>query len=263
MKIKPILRLLFYTLIGLSLFFYNCSGEKVVFFEGNNFNEDTNWLFVRANTDYDTYEVIYDKEVLQKLRDDLVLQATKECGGTTPDNCLDLYKNSRRVNSFCYCSWESMSFAFGRLESKFIPAKQKLVSANSIDRYHFVLDSLKKENNVYLLYPKDTTVQFSGQLEFDVKLIDKDQDIFEQEKPLEETFRKVFNKENYKVKADWYLSEVGSPRKLGYHIKVDCDSSFLKYFDVEKLKQHQLFQEMSKHRYSNKEFKIYYYDWNK
>ncbi|WP_338762068.1 hypothetical protein WAF17_16840 [Bernardetia sp. ABR2-2B] len=261
-KKKVLSKTLIYLLVGFSLFFYNCSNHKVDFFEKSNFDEDANWLLVRNNTDYDTYNVIYDKETLLKLCNDLELQATEECGGTTPDNCLSLYKNGERINTFCYCSWELMSFDFGRLEKKFTPAKGKVVTINSIDRHNFVLDSLRKENNIYLLYPKDTTIQFYGQLEFDVKLIDREQDIFEQEKPLEEIFQKVFKQGNYKVKADWYLSEIGTPRKLGYHVKIDCDSSFLKYFDAKKLMQQELFTEMSTYKYSNKEFRIYYYDWN-
>ncbi len=251
-----------YILIG--FLFISCGyfGDKVDLFKKIDFTEDADWLFVKTNTDYDTCGVIYDKDVLIKLHDDLEIKSTKECGGTTPDNCFGLYKNGKRVRSACYCSWIALSYKLGRLEKEFIPAEQKHVIANSMKRHDFILDSLKQIDNIYLLYPKDTTIEFPDQLKFDIKLVDKDQDIFKQEKPIEEEFKRVFKEGRYQVKADYYLFEVGTPGKLGYHIIVDCDSSFLDYYDKSLLIESELFQEMTDYKYLTKEFKISYYQWN-
>ncbi len=255
-------KIITYILIG--FLFVSCGyfGDKVDLFKKIDFTEDADWLFVKTNTDLDSCGVIFNNEILHNLHDDLKLKSTKECGGTTPDNCLTLYKNGKRVRSTCYCSWIALSYKLGRLKKEFIPAELKLVIANSIKRHDFLLDSLKQIDNIYLLYPTDTTIKFPDQLKFDIKLVDKDQDIFKQEKPIEEEFKRIFKNGRYQIKADWYSSEVGTPRKLGYHIIVDCDSSFLDYFDKSLLTESELFQEMTDYKYLTKEFKIRYYQWN-
>jgi len=255
-------KVLTYILIG--VLFVSCGyfGNKVDFFKKVDFTEEADWLFVKTNTDIGTCSVIINKDILLKLQDDLEIKSTKECGGTTPDNCLGLYKNGKRIRSTCYCSWIALSYKFGRLKNEFIPAQLNLISANSIEQHDFLLDSLKQIDNIYLLYPKDTTIEFSDQLKFDIKLVDEDQDIFKQEKPIEEEFKRIFKNGKYRVKADWHSSEVGIPRKLGYHIIVDCDSTFLEYFDSSRLKESDLFQEMTGYKYLTKEFRIRYYEWN-
>lgn len=251
-----------YILIG--FLFLSCGyfGDRVDLFKKIDFTEDADWLFVKTNTDLGTCSVIIDKDILIKLHGDLEIKSTEECDGTTPDNCLGLYKNGKRIRSTCYCSWIALSYKLGRLEKELIPAELKLVTANSIKRHDFLLDSLKQLDNIYLIYPKDTTIEFPDQLKFDIKLVDKDQDIFKQEKPLEEEFKRIFKNGKYQVKADWYSSEVGKPRKLGYHIIIDCDSSFLNYFDKSLLLKSDLFQEMTDYKYLTKEFTIRYYEWN-
>jgi hypothetical protein len=251
-----------YILIG--FLFASCGyfGDEVDFFRKVNIKEDANWLFVNTNMDYDTCSVIFSHKTLKNYYKDLVVKVSKDCGYTTPDNCLTLYKNGKRISNCCYCSWEPLSIDFGQLKKEFIPAELKIVSANSIKRHDFLLDSLKRLDNIYLLYPKDTIIEYPDQLKFDIKLVDKDQDIFKQEKPIEEEFRRIFKNGRYQVKADWYSSEVGTPRKLGYHIIIDCDSSFLGYFDNSKLMGSDLFQEMTDYKYLRKEFKIRYYEWN-
>ena len=237
-------------------------GDKIDFFKDVDFTEEADWLLVKSNTGLDTCGVIFDKDILLKLQGDLEIKYSKECGGTTPDNCLGLYKNGKRIRSTCYCSWITLSYKLGGLKKELIPAELQFVTAKSINRHDLLLDSLKKLENIYLLYPKDTTIEFPDQLKFDIKLVDQDQDMFKQEKPIEEEFKQIFKNGKYQIKADWCSSEGGTPRKLGYHIIVDCDSTFLEYFESSKLEESDLFQEMTDYKYVNKEFKIRYYKWN-
>ncbi len=256
-------KVLAYLLLGFGLTSCGLFADKVDFFNNINFTEEAEWLFVRTNTDHNASEIIYDKETLSKLSKELTIKSTNECAGTTPDNCLALYKNGKQLKSFCYCSWEPYSFDFGQLQSAFIPAALKIITAYSIERHDFVLDSLKKIKNVYLLYPRDTSIVFPNELTFDIKLMNTGQDIFEQEKPIEAEFKKFFKDEKYQVKADWYLSEIGPPKKLGYHIKVDCDSSFIDSYHQSVLLESPLFKDITGFKYSKKHFDIRYYVWNK
>lgn len=238
-------------------------GEKVNFFKGIDFNDKADWILVKSNSDTETYGIISDKELLLKFNRDLKIKLTSECGGTTSDNNIALYKNGKLIKSVSYCSWEPLSYDLGELNKHFKPSSLKMVKAKSINRHNFILDSLKQLDNVYLIYPKDTLINFPNQLKFEIKLVNKGQDIFKQERPIEDKFKCIFPEIKYQVKADFYLSEVGSPRKLGYKITVDCDTSFLKHFDKSLLKQSELFQEMNECRYLTKEFKIRYYQWTK
>jgi hypothetical protein len=251
-----------YILLGVLLTSCGYFGNKIDLFNNIDFTEEADWLLVKTNMDIDSCEVIYNKDILLKLHDDLVIKSSEECSGTTPDYCLGLYKNGMRISSTCYCSWILNSFKFGRLKNEFIPATRKHVTANTIKQHDYLLDSLQQIDYIHLLYPKDTIIEFPDLLKFDIKLIDKNQDIFEQEKPIEEEFKRIFKNGNYRVKADWYSSEVGTPRKLGYHILVDCDSSFLEHFENSELNKSDLFQEMTKYKYVKKDFKIYYYQWD-
>lgn len=110
------------------------------------------------------------------------------------------------------------------------------------------------------MYPKDTIIRYPDRLKFDILTDDKRQDIFEQEKPIEEAFKQTFRDTDYTVKADFYMSSPNPP-KLGYHVTIDCDSSFLKQFNPKLLSKNDLFLEMSEFIYINKTFDIIYFQW--
>lgn len=255
-------KIITYILIGFLIVSCGYFGDKVDFFKGIDLNDKADWLLVKSNPDYKTCGVIYDKDLLLKLHKEFVIKSTSECGGTTPDNNIALYKNGKWIKSVGYCSWEPLSYNLGGLKRHFKDAELKTIKAKSIDRHDIVLDSLTQLDNIYLLYPKDTIIDYPNQLKFDIKLINTNQDIFKQEKPIEKEFKRIFGDRGYRVKADWYSSEIGNPRKLGYHIIVDCDSSFLEYFDKSRLIESELFQEMTDYKFITKKFTIRYYEWS-
>ena len=140
-------------MLFLSSVFFSCGHSNHAILNNKNF-ETGNWLLVIDNKVENTLFVVNDRNILQSNPFGLILKPSSECGGTTCDGFIELYKDGELVASQEFLSKSTI------IESESLKAAYKKASTDCIrpfdnNQFKQQWDSLIKRE----IYPTRQHVQ--------------------------------------------------------------------------------------------------------
>lgn len=150
---KKILQIILLTALTTS-----CSDSDMIL-RGNNFDEG-DWLFVNVNYADKTLELIDAEFVLEQNKDGIWVTPFGDCGGTTCDGFLMLFKDGKLVREDEYLT-RSALFESDELRKSYRKGTDWTIDPIDESRFKFLWDSLETENvypTVYHTQPEDKDI---------------------------------------------------------------------------------------------------------
>lgn len=124
-----------------------CNDEDKAILNNSNFDEG-DWLMVVQNEAEKTLFVIDDENVLKENPFGFLLGPGADCGGTTCDGFLELYKDGEMIAQQEFLSQETLLVSQD-IKKAYRKAKQDWIDNRSPKEFQYLMDSLSKLKNHY------------------------------------------------------------------------------------------------------------------
>jgi hypothetical protein len=147
-----------FILILVAITIVSCSkSDKILL--NQNFDEG-NWLLVNVNYAEKKLSLIDDEKVLKENTSKLYVSANGECGGTTCDGFLRLYKNGKLVAEKAYLMSDKVHES-SEIRESYESGEEFTIEPTDQNDFKVKWDSLIKENNYPTIYnsqPQDKDI---------------------------------------------------------------------------------------------------------
>lgn len=131
----------------LFMFLIGCEEKSNMILADKDFDEG-DWLFVNVNYVEDTHLIIDNEELLKRNSQGIRVLPGGECGGTTCDGFLMLYKDGQLIEQQEYLE-KSELFESDSLISCYIQGKSLTINPTDKKDFDLKWDSLKRIKDVY------------------------------------------------------------------------------------------------------------------
>lgn len=143
----------------------SCSDSDKIL-HGHDFDKG-DWLLVNVNYAEKTMELIDDELILRNNKDGIWVTPMGDCGGTTCDGFLKLYKDGMLIKQDEYLT-RSALFETEELKNSYRTGTDWTIDPIDESRFAFLWDSLKTENvypTVYHTQPADKDIIWAYKIE--------------------------------------------------------------------------------------------------
>jgi len=148
--------------------FSNCNQSNNLILMKHNFNKG-NWILVNVNYAEKTLEIIDDEEILKTNREGIKVTSFGECGGTTCDGFLKLYKDGILIKEDEYLSRTKMNLIESTIIKKaYKKGKEWTINPSNDEEFDRLWDSLKIANcypTKYHTQPADKDIIWAYKIE--------------------------------------------------------------------------------------------------